>query len=59
MLTRYRKCRDKGKCAYIGAAVLIACFLGAFGLWLIDPDKQRVTMIDGVYYDHNPWTESN
>ena len=59
MFKAYSKCREKGKCAFIGTATLVACLLGAGALWLFDDGKQRVTMIDGIHYDHNPWAKTD
>lgn len=59
MFQFYSKCKDRGKCIFIGLATLVVTLLGAYGLSMLETDTDRVTMVSGVYYDNNPWTKSN
>ena len=54
----FKKCKDRGKCVIISAVTLAVTLLGAYGLSKLDQGNTRVTMVDGVYYDNNPWTKS-
>jgi hypothetical protein len=59
MLKSYSRCNDRSKCAYIGLGAVLACLAVAYGLWAADGYKSTVTMLDGMHYDHNPWTKTN
>lgn len=57
MNTFYSKCKDRGKCALIGVVTLVACVGIAYGLSYVDSGNQKITVVDGVHYDDNPWTK--
>jgi hypothetical protein len=59
MFNFYSKCKDKSKCIFIGLATLVITLLGAYGLSQLEGANDRMTMVDGIYYDNNPWTKSN
>ena len=59
MTNFYSNCKDRSKCIFIGVATLLITLLSAYGLSLIDNGNDRVTMVDGVYYEYNPWTKHN
>ena len=53
----FKKCKDRSKCIIISITTLAVTLLGAYGLSKLDNSHTRVTMVDGVYYDNNPWTK--
>ncbi len=59
MFSFYSKCKDRSKCIFIGLATLVVTVLGAYGLSQLEGNNQRITQVDGVYYDNNPWTKHN
>ena len=59
MFNFYSRCKDRGKCIFIGLATLAITLLGAYGLSHLENNNERITMVDGVYYDNNPWTKHN
>ena len=59
MFNFYSRCKDRSKCIFIGLATLVVTILGAYGLSQMEGSNTRVTMVDGVYYDNNPWTSQN
>ncbi len=56
MFKFYSRCKDRGKCIVISLATVVITLLGAYGLSQLENGNDRVTMVDGVYYDNNPWT---
>ena len=44
---------------FIGLATVVVTLLSAYGLSQFENRSDRVTMVDGVYYENNPWTKHN
>ncbi len=55
----YSSCKDRSKCILIGVATLLITLLSAYGLSFLDDGTDRVTMVDGVFHEYNPWTKHN
>lgn len=54
----FARCSDRKKCMFLASFVAIVCLGAAYTLYLAEEDLKTVTMVDGVYYDNNPWTKS-
>ncbi len=55
----FKKCKLEGRCVRLGALVFALTLVFSYTLTAFDTAPKKMTMVQGVYYDDNPWTKVN